>query len=93
LPPVSSLSWAENEVRFPVRFAKNRTSFSCLCAVQRFGPFRCCASFSFVCPATTNKESADPLGWADWTHLERAKHWSTINGACGRLSTDQLQSV
>ena len=26
LPPVSSLSWAENEVRFPARFAKNRTS-------------------------------------------------------------------
>jgi len=26
LPPVSSLSWAENVVRFPVRFAKNRTS-------------------------------------------------------------------
>jgi len=26
LPPVSSVSWAENEVRFPVRFAKNRTS-------------------------------------------------------------------
>jgi len=26
LPPVSSLSWAENELRFPVRFAKNRTS-------------------------------------------------------------------
>ena len=26
MPPVSSLSWAENEVRFPVRFAKNRTS-------------------------------------------------------------------
>jgi hypothetical protein len=26
LPPVSSLSCAENEVRFPVRLAKNRTS-------------------------------------------------------------------
>ena len=26
MPPVSSLSWAENEVRFPARFAKNRTS-------------------------------------------------------------------
>ena len=26
MPAVSSLSWAENKVRFPVRFAKNRTS-------------------------------------------------------------------
>src|SRR5882762_4032769 len=30
---------------------------------------------------------------SDWTHLERAKHSSTIPRACGRLSTDQLQSV
>jgi hypothetical protein len=48
MPPVSSLSWAENEVRFPVRFAKNRTSFSCLCAVQRPDIKRCCTFLSLL---------------------------------------------
>jgi hypothetical protein len=29
----------------------------------------------------------------DWAHFKRAKHSSTITRACGRLLTDQLQSV
>ena len=59
MPPVSSLSWAENEVRFPVRFAKNRTSSV---VYGQFNAFTSSLllSFSFVCPATANKESADP---------------------------------
>jgi len=74
LPPVSSLSWAENEVRFPVRFAKNRTSsvvhgqfnvftssllrFLLLCLFGNHKPGVCWPSF---------RESG-------WTHLERAEH-------------------
>jgi hypothetical protein len=66
LTPVSSLSWAENEVKFPVRLAKNRTSS----VVYTFNdsPLYCFASFSFVCPATTNKESADYQQWTRFGH-------------------------
>jgi hypothetical protein len=58
LPPVSSLSWAENEARFPVRFAKNRTSSV---GYRQFNasPLSLLRFFPFVCPATTNKGSAD----------------------------------
>ena len=44
-------------------------------------------------PAKTNQESAGSLSGSKWTHVEQAKHSSTIIRACGRLSTDQLQSV
>jgi hypothetical protein len=44
-------------------------------------------------PAKTNLEFAGSLCESEWTHVEQAKHSSTIFGACGRLSTDQLQSA
>ncbi len=59
MPPVSSLSWAENEVQFPVRFAKNRTSSVVYGQFNVFHLF-VAARFLLVCPATANKESADP---------------------------------
>ena len=58
MPPVSSLSVAENEVRFPVRFAKNRTS-SVVYRQFNDSPLLLLHFFSRICPATANQEFAD----------------------------------
>jgi hypothetical protein len=73
LPPVSSLFQAENEVRFPVRLAKNPDQYL---VVRRSSTHQWPAwlhvVLSFIYPATTNKESADtPFAY---TREERAKH-------------------
>jgi hypothetical protein len=56
LPPVSPLSWAENEVRFPARFAKNRTSSVV------YGQFNAFTSsllrFFLLCLLGNNKQGA-----------------------------------
>jgi hypothetical protein len=94
LPPVSSLSWAENELRFPARFAKNRTSSV---VYGQFNAFITSSLLPFFLPCLLGKKQTRSLLThscePDRTHVERAKHWSTIIGACGQLSTDQLQSV
>ena len=92
MPPVSSPSCAENEVRFPARFAKNRTS-SVVWGIEHAHRHTPTPVFSFVCPATTNQESAGRSQEPERAHCKRAKHSSTITRACGRLLTDQLQSV
>jgi hypothetical protein len=76
LPPVSSLSWAENEVRFPARFAKNRTSsvvhgqfnvftssllrFVLLCLFGNHKPGVCWPSFGDPVGHTSSEPSTDP---------------------------------
>ena len=74
MPPVSSLSCAENEVRFPVRLAKNRTSSV---VHWQFNVFTS-SLLRFLLPGllgNTNREFF-PTRFCEsgWTHFERIEH-------------------
>ena len=74
MPPVSSLSWAENELRFPARFARNRTSSV---VYGQFNDFTS-SLLPFFLPCLLGKKQTRSLlthfCGPDRTHVERAKH-------------------
>lgn len=91
MQPVSSLSWAENEVRFPVRFAKNRTSLqlsTCGSASRR----RTLLHFALLCLSRINEPG---VCWFHPCGLGRNTDFRVPNkGTRGRPSTDpQLKSL
>jgi hypothetical protein len=74
LPPVSSLFWAENELRFPARFAKNRTSSV---VYGQFNAFTSSLLPFFLLCLVGKKQTRSLLTHScepDRTHVERVKH-------------------